>query len=161
MLHSEANELRRVGDGGVPRRRVAHRHDAHLGRHTVQIFESPGHGVVGHGTPECRGDRDLRRGLRRKRGRLRVEQNFVNRRQLTEESQECNQFRCRRRSNCAVKQLRLELACAGKERGLLPASDPAQNIGSHLPGAGSGPGVGVRGGIGGMQEVRLETQRMR
>jgi hypothetical protein len=40
VLRTEANKLRRVGDGGVPRRRVAHRHDAHFGCYPVTEAEA-------------------------------------------------------------------------------------------------------------------------
>ncbi len=59
MFDTEANELRRMGDGTIPRRCIAYRQYAHLGWHAIEILHAFGDGVVAEDSSQCSRNRDL------------------------------------------------------------------------------------------------------
>ena len=96
-------------------RRVADGHDAHLGRHALEVGKSSADGVVRHHADERCSDGNLCGGLRGDRGRSGTEENFVDRRQLTELPKKADQFRSRSFAYRPIEQLRLELAGSRKQ----------------------------------------------
>src|SRR6202022_3460744 len=98
-----------------------------------------GYRVVGHDPPKRRGDCDLRRGFRWKWRRLGVEQDLVDRRQLTKQPEKCYKFGGRGRTYRSIEQLRLEFTGSREERCVASARDAAEHVRRHPPGRGGGP----------------------
>src|SRR5580658_3733959 len=128
VFHSEANELRRMGYGGVPRRRVAHGHHSHLGRHPVEIRDSSPYRGVAQGSAQGGSNGDLRGRLRGKRRRRGVQKDFVDRRQLAKQPNESDKFRSRCQTHRSIQELRLKLAGPREKLRLLTTGDTAKHL---------------------------------
>ena len=92
MFDTEANELRRMGDATVPRSCVSDCQHAHLGWHAIEILHAFADGVVTEDPSQCSGNRDLSGRLPRERRAIRVQEDFIDGRQITKQSQKGNQF---------------------------------------------------------------------
>ena len=147
-----------MGDGGIPRRRIAHGHHPHLSWHPVEIGESSPDRAVAQDPAQSCSDCDLRGRLRGNRSCCGIEKDFVDRRQLAKQPQERDEFRGRGRPHSAIQELRLELARSREQPRLLALSDAGQDMRRHLPRTRSGPRIGICGHISRVQHVRLEAQ---
>ena len=92
MFDTEANKLRRMSDATIPRGRVAYRKYAHLGWHAIEILHAFADGVVTEDPSQCSGNRDLSGRLPRERRAIRVQEDFIDGRQIAKQSQKGNQF---------------------------------------------------------------------
>lgn len=158
MFHSEANKLRGVCNGSISHSGVAHSKHAHFGRHAIEITHAFGDGVVAQSPAKSRRNGDPGRGFIRQRRRVGIQENFVDRRKLTEQAQECNQFRRCCRADGPLEQLGFNLRRSGKATTVLAARKSGQHVRSHLPGSRRGPGVYVGLRVSIVQESRFEAQ---
>ena len=111
----------------IARGGVAHGKDSHLCRHPVEIPHAFCDRVVGQGPAKSRCNSDPGRGFIRQRRRVRIEEDFVDRRQLTEQAQESDQFRRRRLADGPFEQHGFESPSLRKEAAVLAAAQPGQD----------------------------------